>query len=154
MKTKALAADTPAQELGRHEELRQILEQRRNSITSAIRDHVSAVRTQHGETNTAGVLDDVEAADADLQEDIELALIEARLETLQKIDASLRRLEAGLYGLCSECGEEISAVRLRALPFAVRCRDCEEDHESTVKREREKRQRPFALFAEPAGRDR
>jgi len=152
MKTKAL--DNPAQELGRYEELRQILERRRSSITSTIRDRVSAVRAHHGETNTAGVLDDVEAADADLQEDIELALIEARQETLQKIDASLRRLELGVYGLCSECGEEISAVRLRALPFAVRCRDCEEDHESTVRREREKRQRQFTLFAEPAGRDR
>ncbi|MBY0493356.1 MAG: TraR/DksA C4-type zinc finger protein [Cyanobacteria bacterium] len=27
---------------------------------------------------------------------------------------------------CFECGEEIAEARLRALPFAVRCKDCEE----------------------------
>ena len=29
----------------------------------------------------------------------------------------------GSYGDCFECGEEISEARLRALPFAVRCKD-------------------------------
>ncbi len=153
MKRRALASEKPAGESGRFEELRRILEGRRRSINGTIRDQVSAVRAQHGVTNTAGVLDDVEAADADLQEDIELALIEARLETLQKIDAGLRRLDSGLYGLCSECGEEISEVRLRALPFAVRCLDCEEDHEATARRERARHQRQFAPFAESPSRE-
>ena len=34
--------------------------------------------------------------------------------------------EEGRYGLCFECGEQIAHTRLRALPFAVRCKDCEE----------------------------
>jgi RNA polymerase-binding transcription factor DksA len=41
-----------------------------------------------------------------------------------------------MYGDCSECGEEIVEARLRALPFAVRCKDCEEAHETVEHRRR------------------
>ena len=46
------------------------------------------------------------------------------------------RLEEGTYGDCFECGDEISEPRLRALPFAVRCKDCEEARETAEQRER------------------
>jgi DnaK suppressor protein len=60
----------------------------------------------------------------------------------------LNRLEEGAYGNCFECGEEISHPRLRALPFAVRCRDCEEARENAQKRERtlSQRQSSSALY--------
>jgi RNA polymerase-binding transcription factor DksA len=54
-----------------------------------------------------------------------------KAETLNKrINEALNRLEEGKYGYCFECGEEISEARLRALPFAVRCKDCEEARET------------------------
>jgi DnaK suppressor protein len=53
----------------------------------------------------------------------------------------LARLEEGRYGLCFECGDEISEARLRALPFAVRCKDCEEAREIAAQRERTLAQR-------------
>jgi RNA polymerase-binding transcription factor DksA len=43
--------------------------------------------------------------------------------------------------MCFECGEEISGARLRALPFAVRCKDCEEAREIAAQRERTLAQR-------------
>jgi DnaK suppressor protein len=46
--------------------------------------------------------------------------------TVQMIEASLRRLQAGTYGRCSDCGRAIAKERLRALPFADACRDCQE----------------------------
>jgi len=52
------------------------------------------------------------------------------------VDAALRRLEEGTYGDCFECGDEIAEARLRALPFAVRCKDCEEARETAERRER------------------
>ena len=39
---------------------------------------------------------------------------------------ALSRLGEGAYGYCLECGEEIPERRLRALPFAIQCKDCEE----------------------------
>jgi DnaK suppressor protein len=64
-----------------------------------------------------------------------------KAETLNKINEALARLEAGSYGLCFECGDEISQARLRALPFAVRCKDCEEAREIAAQRERTLAQR-------------
>lgn len=58
-------------------------------------------------------------------------------ETLKKIDAAILRLEDGSYGRCDECEQEIAAARLRALPFAVLCRDCQEQAEDRVHYERE-----------------
>jgi DnaK suppressor protein len=52
------------------------------------------------------------------------------------VDAALHRLEEGTYGNCFECGEEIAEARLRALPFAMRCKDCEEARETAERRER------------------
>ena len=59
-----------------------------------------------------------------------------KAETLHKIEEALRRLDESTFGYCFECGEEISERRLRALPFAVRCKDCEEAREMAQQRER------------------
>jgi DnaK suppressor protein len=72
------------------------------------------------------VFDAVESSEADIQDDIEFALIQMKSETLNKINDALTRLEQGDYGNCFDCGAEIAEKRLRALPFAVRCKDCEE----------------------------
>ena len=61
----------------------------------------------------------------DPQDDLEFALIQMKAETAKKISDALLRLEEGTYGLCFECGEQIAQPRLRALPFALRCKDCE-----------------------------
>jgi DnaK suppressor protein len=58
-------------------------------------------------------------------------------ETLNKINDALGRLEQGTYGNCFECGDEIGEKRLRALPFAVRCKDCEEARENAEQRQRQ-----------------
>jgi len=43
---------------------------------------------------------------------------------LESVTAALRRLDHGAFGVCAECGEEIDAKRLDALPEATVCRDC------------------------------
>ncbi len=50
---------------------------------------------------------------------------ETRLE-LQQVRTALRRLAEGEYGICSECGQVISAGRLAALPYATLCIECAE----------------------------
>jgi DnaK suppressor protein len=59
-----------------------------------------------------------------------------KTETLTKIDEALSRLEEGAYGYCFECADEIAPQRLRALPFAVRCKDCEQARENAILRDR------------------
>jgi DnaK suppressor protein len=81
------------------------------------------------------VLDAGEDSEVDIQDDIEIALIQMKGETLDHIEEALVQLGAGKYGLCVECHEEISAQRLRALPSAVRCTVCEEGREQGEARE-------------------
>src|ERR1044071_5962702 len=119
---------------GRYTELRRMLEDRRRELLSAVQEKMRDVRAEGNKERD--VLDQGESSEVDIQEDIEFALIQMKSETLNKIDAALRRLEDGSYGDCFECGEEISEARLRALPFAVRCKECEEARETAEQRER------------------
>jgi DnaK suppressor protein len=120
----------------RYEDLKQILEDRRREILNEVQDKIRDVRAEGTHNKSNEVFDAAESSDADIQEDIEFALIQMKSETLTKVDAALRRLEEGTYGDCFECGDEIAEARLRALPFAVRCKDCEEARETAERRER------------------
>lgn len=124
----------------RHDELRQMLDERRREILSEVQGRIRGVRAD-GADKPHDVFDQGEASEADIQEDIEFALIQMKAETLNKINEALARLEEGRYGHCFECGEEIAQQRLRALPFAVRCKDCEEAREVAQQRERVMSQR-------------
>src|SRR5690349_24098444 len=126
----------------RYTELKRMLEDRRREIQAEVQGRMRGVReegTWGGKMNE--VLDAVESAEADIQEDIEFALVQMKSETLNKVNDALARLDRGDYGFCYECGEEIAEKRLRALPFAVRCKDCEEARETAEQRERQQAQR-------------
>ena len=126
----------------RYSDLKQMLEDRQREIQAEVQGKMRDVRaegTWGGKLNE--VLDAVESAEADIQEDIEFALVQMKSETLNKINDALARLEQGDYGNCFDCGEEIAEKRLRALPFAVRCKDCEEAREVAEQRERQMAQR-------------
>src|SRR6187397_2308635 len=138
---------------GRYDELKGILEERRREIMSEVQGRMRDVRAEGAGSTVQGVLDAAESSELDIQDEIEFALIQMKAETLNKIDEALRRLEEATYGYCFECGEEISERRLRALPFAVRCKDCEEAREVKQQRDRLMAQRRGAasLFIDMQG---
>jgi DnaK suppressor protein len=109
----------------RNAHLRRILIDRRHDLQQDLQRRLSDRRTDHQHD----VHDEVERGDADLSVDLEFALMQMKAETLSRVDSALARLEAGDYGQCFECGAEIAETRLRALPFAVRCKTCEEQRE-------------------------
>jgi len=138
-KKKAVAATTATQAnkgSERYDELKQMLVDRRREILNEVQSRIKDVRSEGAGGLTAGVMDAEETSVADIQEDIELALIQMKAETLARINEALGRLEENTYGRCNECAEEISPQRLRALPFAIRCKDCEEARERAMERER------------------
>lgn len=137
----------------RYDELKAILEERRREIVNEVQGRMRDVRAEGTGDPGQGVLDAAESSELDIQDEIEFALIQMKAETLHKIDEALHRLEEGTYGYCFECGEEISEKRLRALPFAVRCKDCEEAREVKLQRDRLMAQRRGAasLFIDMQG---
>jgi DnaK suppressor protein len=123
----------------RSAELRMMLEDRRGALVQDVQGRIRGARIGHADEHE--VLDEGEVSEIDTQDEIQFALIQMKAETLEKIEAALRRLDQGAYGDCFECGNEIAEARLRALPFAVRCRNCEEAREIADQRERHLSQR-------------
>jgi DnaK suppressor protein len=121
----------------RIEKLRKILLQKRAEIINEskveIKKYVAGEKRQLVET----VLDEGDLSVVDLAEDINLKQLSTHRETLQKIDVALRKFNEGTYGCCDECGDEISFERLAIMPFAILCRDCQEDREVREKIERD-----------------
>ena len=52
------------------------------------------------------------------------SLGQSGLDEIRRIEAALKRIEAGSYGVCADCGEDISPKRLDAVPTAALCRRC------------------------------
>jgi DnaK suppressor protein len=118
----------------RFNDLKIILEERRSELVHELQDKIRAARSDGN--SHRDVLDDLEGSEVDIQDDIGFALMQLKTKTLTQIDTALRRLEKGHYGNCFECGDEIAEARLRALPFAVRCWNCEQGREAAHERER------------------
>jgi DnaK suppressor protein len=138
MKTQKKKEAAPAKPGSRYSDLKTMLDDRRRELQAEVQGKMRGVREEGswgGKLNE--VLDAVESAEADIQEELEFALVQMKSETLNKVNDALVRLEQGSYGNCFECGEEIAEKRLRALPFAVRCKDCEESKETAEQRERQ-----------------
>jgi len=51
-----------------------------------------------------------------------------------KIREALDRIDQGTYGICEECGEEISERRLMARPVTTLCIDCKTRQEEDESR--------------------
>jgi RNA polymerase-binding transcription factor DksA len=133
----------------RNTDLREMLTARRSEMRNDVQSRIRQGRT----AQRTDARDDVDASDADLQGDIEFALIQMRAETLSRIDVALSRLAAGEYGACVECKGEVAPRRLHALPFAVRCQGCEERREQAQGRARQLAQRrgSVSLFPDIVG---
>jgi DnaK suppressor protein len=140
MTTKTMVATNGS----RDHALRKMLEDHRRELVNRVQGKIRDGRRDY--TKEREVLDEGESSEVDVQEEIEFALIQMKAETLNKIDAALRRLGEGAYGECFECGAEIAEARLRALPFAVRCKDCEETREAAEFRERMTQRRGSSML--------
>jgi DnaK suppressor protein len=84
----------------RYAELTRILEERRREIMDQVQEKIRDARTESPNSPTQGVLDAAESSEADIQDEIEFALIQMKAETLHKIEEALRRLEEGTFGYC------------------------------------------------------
>lgn len=63
------------------------------------------------------------------ERELEFTLDARESAELDAIDAALKRIEAGSYGVCIDCGAEIPAARLHAAPETPRCLSCQDQLE-------------------------
>ncbi|HET9731099.1 MAG TPA: TraR/DksA C4-type zinc finger protein [Acidimicrobiales bacterium] len=65
-----------------------------------------------------------EGAGTHVERDRDFALYQQALARADEAREALARLDAGTYGRCQNCGEQIAAERLEALPTAATCVRC------------------------------
>ena len=64
------------------------------------------------------------------ERELDVAMLQLKAETCRNIEDALLQVRSGKFGRCESCSEPIPPARLRAVPFAVRCRACQELAES------------------------
>lgn len=98
------------------------------------------MRTAGGESS--GSLSDAPIHIADLgtdafEQEVSLSLLANDEHILEDIAAALQRIEAGTFGVCTECGKPIGDQRLEAVPYTPHCLECarvfQEEQQSQVR---------------------
>lgn len=123
-----LTADETAQ-------LKQILEQRHQQLLEEIRDELARSGEQHYIDLAGRVTDPGDESVADMLTDLNAAIVDRQINEVREIEATYKRIAAGDYGNCVDCGADIPFTRLRVYPTAVRCVSCQSVHEKTFAHE-------------------
>ena len=103
--------------------LKQELEERRSSITRALQMSMRLTRESPDRAEMAK--DPYGSASSAHDDELAAINVDRLARGLKLIDRALADIEAGRYGVCVECEEPISPRRLKALPFATRCVECQ-----------------------------
>ncbi len=135
-KPKESAKDREARER-RREALQQMLLGKRQEILREIEGSLGQSLTEDQQRRLESARDVGDQALMDLERELGISLMEMRNRRRQSIDEALTRLSEGTYGVCAECGIEISEKRLEAVPFAKLCVECQSRAELLEKIERE-----------------
>jgi RNA polymerase-binding protein DksA len=102
------------------------LERRRARLLETIDavDHPGSLLDETGELKSSSADNHLaDTASETYQREFDEGLEEDARRQLREIDAALRRLDEGTYGICEACGREIDPERLEAVPTATLCID-------------------------------
>jgi len=132
VKTKAKAAVKASKVSARSAEMEKFREQllaEQARLEEELRE--IEARTSHlDESDRAIEMSAFEDAPADLasetfERERDLAIGESVEHVLQKVISALEKIDRGTYGRCDACGRPIKKARLKALPFATLCLECQ-----------------------------
>jgi DnaK suppressor protein len=75
------------------------------------------------------LLDEADLTSVELNNAMNMRLRNRETHFLRKLDSALERINAGTFGVCESCSEQIEDRRLEARPTATRCIACKEADE-------------------------
>ena len=113
----------------RTERLRHILLARRQEVQQQIDELLAQHRADQTRLREESVADNEDLSTQNSNSHQQLSILEVRNQVRLQLDTALQRLEEGTYGLCEDCQRPITEERLKALPFARRCIDCQRQAE-------------------------
>ncbi|MDH4274068.1 MAG: TraR/DksA family transcriptional regulator [Gammaproteobacteria bacterium] len=111
--------------------LRVQLQRRQAELRQLVQDELR--RSQGGRyAELAGQVHDAgDASVADLLVDLDLRQLDTEIKELRAVEHAMQEMRTGGYGLCTHCGGEILFERLRVMPHAQMCINCQAHHEKT-----------------------
>lgn len=99
-----------------HEEMKSLLGEADKTVTEMNSD-------------AANFPDPTDRATQESDRNFELRIRDRERKLMNKVKEALERLDKGEFGICEECGEEISEARLKARPVTTLCIDCKMEAE-------------------------
>lgn len=127
VRRKAGKKETPKPD--RLQELRRSLLGKREAIIKEAKEEIAKYISGENRQLVDTALDEGDLAVVDISEDVNLMRLASHRQSLLDIDETLRKIDDGSYGICEECGEEIGEKRLKVLPTATLCRNCQDRKE-------------------------
>ena len=113
------------------EELRRMVEKRREQLVAELREDAARVRDEPYSEHAGIAPDTGDESVATLIADLEQADVSRDLDELRALEGAFQRLQDGTYGICVDCGGDVGYPRLKASPAAARCVEDQERHEKT-----------------------
>ena len=116
------------------ERFKKLLLKKREDLTSEI-EHVTKDTLSKSQREASGDLSGysfhmADQATDNYEREFSLNLASDSQKVVYAIDEALNKIKDKSYGRCSQCSKEISRKRLRAVPFATHCIDCQRKEES------------------------
>jgi DnaK suppressor protein len=105
-----------------------LLEQRKSALENGAADTVGEM-TDDEETFP----DPNDRASLESDRNFTLRIRDRERKLISKIEKAMQRIEDGTFGICEECGQDISARRLEARPVTTLCIACKEEQERKEK---------------------
>jgi DnaK suppressor protein len=113
--------------------IKEMLLKKREDLVQEI-SRRSKASTESGAQDIGDILDSVSE---ERTRELDMILTDREKRKLAQIDDAIDRIDENTYGLCEECGVKIPKARLRVLPFAKYCVECQEKTEREEKYTRE-----------------
>jgi DnaK suppressor protein len=113
----------------RMKDLKASLLKKKEAIVKEAKEEIAKYISGENRQLVDTAVDEGDWATVDISEDINLMRLDAHRKLMLDIDESLRKIREGTYGICEECGEEISEKRLHVMPTATLCIACKENRE-------------------------
>ena len=104
-----------------------------DEIKSIARDASTSPREASGDLSAYTVHMADMAADT-YERELSMNIVSSEQEILYQIDDALKRLDDGSYGICQQCNQPITMSRLKAVPYASLCINCQRSKEQKNKR--------------------
>ena len=102
----------------------------RNKLLSLRDDLLKKVQTSKTGVESPDVGDEADVATQSIEKELLFELSDNERQMLDHTEAALRKIDNGTYGLCESCRQPIGKERIKALPFARYCIECQSKTES------------------------